>query len=239
MSKKKPPFGVVQFHLCKHFDIDPKEYLYLDQISNMQAGKRGKCNAPNDYFADLLNMSTRGIQKMNNRLIEKGLLTKYKGTEKRATDKFVSAKNGQVEDEQSAHDHEQSSHQARTKFTPSNEQSSPNKELDKEVDKEHINGYTDEYENIWKAYGRVGNKMQGYRACKKLSKADTAALVASIPKYLKHLRETNSLAYQRHLATYVNNRCWETDWEAETRRKQPKQASATTLSVNIRNLKSY
>lgn len=113
----------------------------------------------------------------------------------------------------------------------------------KEVTKKEVtknNSYGDEYENqIWIPYGRVGNKMQGYRACKKLSKADTAALVASIPKYLKHLRETNSMAYQRHLATYVNNRCWETDWEAETRRKQPKQASATTLSVNIRNLKSY
>lgn len=139
-NQNKPPFGIVQFHLCKHFDLDPKEYLYLDQVSNLQAGKLGKCTAPNDYFADLLNMSVRGIQKMNKRLVEKGLLVKLKGTEKRATDLFVNAKNGQLEHEQSSPNHEQSSPQTMNKVHGKHEQSSPNKESISNSNKKSNNG---------------------------------------------------------------------------------------------------
>ena len=46
------------------------------------------CVANNQYFADLLDISVRAVQKMSKLMIERGLLKKGKGTQKRVTDEF-------------------------------------------------------------------------------------------------------------------------------------------------------
>ncbi len=88
----KPKFGIVDYSAKKQLQITCSQYLYLYAISQMDGLEKFDfwCIATNDYFADMLDMSVRGVQKMNKVLIDKGLIRKGKGSQKRATDKFKS-----------------------------------------------------------------------------------------------------------------------------------------------------
>lgn len=70
---KELKYTYVDFVAIKKLDISINEYILCDIIYKLQA-KQGFCWASNDYFSNCLNMTERGIIKMIQRLIDKGVI---------------------------------------------------------------------------------------------------------------------------------------------------------------------
>jgi len=60
---EKPKFGIVDYSAKKQLKITCSQYLYLYAISQMDSLEKYDfwCIATNDYFADMLDMSVRGL----------------------------------------------------------------------------------------------------------------------------------------------------------------------------------
>jgi predicted transcriptional regulator len=69
-----PLYATVFYHIRKQLDLNWNEYIYLDMVYHLS--KDGWCYKSLDNIADDLGMVKSGVQKMRNRLIEKGLLKK-------------------------------------------------------------------------------------------------------------------------------------------------------------------
>jgi hypothetical protein len=70
---KELKYTYVDFIAIKKLNISINEYILCDIIYKLQA-KQGFCWASNYYFSNYLNMTERGIIKMIQRLIEKGVI---------------------------------------------------------------------------------------------------------------------------------------------------------------------
>lgn len=142
-DKKKFEYATVNFAKKKALKITAQQYLYLDCIRVMQANPKyqGWAYASNQYYAELFDMSVRGVQKITKTMTEKGLMIMGKGSLRKLSQKGYDILTYEL-DSPTNKVHlqgEQSSPQTRTKFTPSHEQSSPNSKRDKERDKESDN----------------------------------------------------------------------------------------------------
>lgn len=76
--KSELKYTYVDFVAIKKLDISINEYILCDIIYKLQA-KEGYCYAANEYFAKCINVTSRGVIKMMDRLITKGLVIKEKG----------------------------------------------------------------------------------------------------------------------------------------------------------------
>ncbi len=116
----------LNLEVCMSHDISYPEWILCEQIQFLSV-QRGYCYAKRKTLADALKMSVRGLQKMIDRLSEKGLIFKHENMTLKVTEKWLEFQEIREEKEvkKDTPSHEQSSPQARTKFTPSHEQSSP------------------------------------------------------------------------------------------------------------------
>jgi len=69
-----PLYATLLYGIRKQLDITWNEYVYLDMVYHLS--KDGWCYKSLDNVASDLGMVKSGVQKMRNRLIEKGLLKK-------------------------------------------------------------------------------------------------------------------------------------------------------------------
>lgn len=214
--------------------IKMNEYVFLKEVSILQAWEIGYCTKSNGSFAEDYGMSRSAIIRMAQRLEEKGLLKQGKGTYKRATDKFLQgvAKSDSDSSETlqlgvAKRDTRRSETLHKTRI---------------ETGKETLNKYTDEFERFWSTYGKVGNKRQAYKLWCKLSAEEKNQVMASLPKYKAYLAASG--ISPKHATTYLNkdNAHWETDWQhmkvTYAKGKDQKQ-TATTISMNFKNVKNY
>jgi len=108
----------LNLELCTSYDISYPEWILCEQIQFLSV-RKGYCYAKRKTLAEALKISVRGLQKMIDRLIEKGLLKRHENAALTVTEKWLNSQ--EIKDSS----HEQSSPLARTKFTPRHEQSSP------------------------------------------------------------------------------------------------------------------
>lgn len=71
----------------REFNITVAEAIFLDIVVGDLVGERW-CTLPKTKFAEVLNMSERGIFEIIKRLINKGLLVKAKNGNLKCTDKY-------------------------------------------------------------------------------------------------------------------------------------------------------
>lgn len=69
-----PLYATLFYHIRRELDLNWNEYIYLDMVYHLS--KDGWCYKSLDNIADDLGMVKSGVQKMRNRLIERGLLKK-------------------------------------------------------------------------------------------------------------------------------------------------------------------
>ncbi len=133
-------YSTVNFAKKKELGITAQQYLYLDSVRVLMSNPKynGWAYASNAYYAEMFDMSVRGVQKMGKVLSEKGLLILGKGSlRKISQNAYEIMTYEQSSPTNKVHPkHEQSSPQTRTKFTPKHEQSSPNNNKDSNKDKE-------------------------------------------------------------------------------------------------------
>lgn len=108
----------LNLEICISHDISYPEWILCSQVEFLSV-RKGYCYAKKKTLAEALKMSVRGIQKMTDRLIEKGLIEKGENMALMVTEKWLEFQ------EIKEISHEQSSPQVRTKCTHSHEQSSP------------------------------------------------------------------------------------------------------------------
>jgi hypothetical protein len=70
----------------------------------------------------------------------------------------------------------------------------------------------------WEAYGKVGNRFTAHRAWEKL-KPDRATLLAGISRY-QATKEWKD-GYRKHMATWLNARGWEDEYEPPPNGRSP------------------
>jgi len=211
---EKPKFGIVDYKAKKQLQITCSQYLYLYAISQMDGLEKFGfwCIAPNDYFADMLDMSVRGVQKMNKLLIHKGLIKKGSGSQKRATDKFKST----LLDTNKVHpSYEQSSPLSMNKVHPNHEQSSPYNNKISIVDNNKINNNSD-FDLFWDQYHKItaskkGPKDAAFKHWKKLNKSDKAKAIEMIGPYSKTVSESKYIVFAR---TYLADKRFNDEYEA-------------------------
>lgn len=69
--------------------------------------------------------------------------------------------------------------------------------------------YTSDFDIVWNAYLKVGNKMTAFAVYSKLTSQEKADIAVHIPTYILRHQETGNVAYIPHLTTYLRQRRWE------------------------------
>jgi len=65
------------------------------------------------------------------------------------------------------------------------------------------------FEEVWSAYGRVGNKQTSKGIWKKLKPKEREEIQKHIPRYINNHKSNDKLKYVPHFTTYLNQRRWE------------------------------
>jgi len=139
-------YATVNFKVKKYLKVTAQQYLYLDSIRVLQANPKykGWAYASNKYYADMFDMSVRGVQKMTDKMKAMGLLNSGVGSLRQLTQKAFEAMIYQKTTMNKVHPtHEQSSPLGMNKVHPTHEQSSPNNNNDSNKDKERDNSDSD------------------------------------------------------------------------------------------------
>jgi len=229
MEKQK--FGIIDYNAKKTLKITCSQYLYLYAISKMDSLDKYDrwCIANNQYFADLLDISVRAVQKMSNTMVESGLLIKGKGSKKRVTDKFRLAllTTNKVHPK-----HEQSSPFTTNKVHPKHEQSSPNNNSISIEDKNKINK-KDSLFLKWKTLFGALRSRKGVpeKRFKALSLSEIDQLFIKTKEYLAFL-DVVKWRDKKTAEAFLNKEFWNQDWveqknehlKKEGKDQQPKQA---------------
>lgn len=66
-------YTTIIFEVKEMLGVSLREYIYLDAVYHLQV-EQGWCYAKNEYFADLLEVSVREVQKIRAKLIDGGFL---------------------------------------------------------------------------------------------------------------------------------------------------------------------
>lgn len=83
-------YSIIDHNSRETLGLSLSEYIIADciyQLSNNPKNTSGSCSASNEYLADWLNISVRGLQKIIRRLEEKEIITNESGNRK-ITDKY-------------------------------------------------------------------------------------------------------------------------------------------------------
>jgi hypothetical protein len=131
-------YATVNFAIKKTLGVTSQQYLYLDSIRVLQANPKykGWAYASNKYYAEMFDMTVRGIQKMTDKMREKGLIESGSGSLRQLTQTAYEAMTYNKAMNKVHPSHEQSSPLDMNKVHPSHEQSSPNSNKDTYIDNE-------------------------------------------------------------------------------------------------------
>ena len=98
----------------------------------------------------------------------------------------------------------------------------------KELKKETNNLDDSEFENVWIAYGKKGNRKTSKAKFLKLSDAKREALTNHIPDYVFSTPEKQ---YRKNLETYINQECWNDEVIPNAENQPGKNAEGYRLSA--------
>ena len=83
----------------------------------------------------------------------------------------------------------------------------------KKVTKKDLNNTR--FEKFWNDYKKKVDRAKCQKKFNRLTIAEQDACLASVPLYIDYLKKTGGLGqYQKNPLTYLNGKCWETEWEA-------------------------
>jgi len=82
-------------------------------------------------------------------------------------------------------------------------------EKEEKEEKEEQEEQDDNFEEVWSAYGRVGNKQTSKGIWKKLKPKEREEIQKHIPRYINNHKSNDKLKYVPHFTTYLNQRRWE------------------------------
>jgi hypothetical protein len=86
--------------------------------------------------------------------------------------------------------------------------------------------YTEEFNDVWDAYLKVGNKVTSFSVWSKMTIPDKEAVKVHIPQYIQRHKDTGNVNYIPHLTTYLRQRRWEDELPYST----DKQKELTNVS---------
>jgi len=89
MSGETPRYATLLYEVRRVLDVSFTEYVYLDMVHKLSYDRW--CNKSLENCADDLGITKRGMLKMKNRLIERGLLKKNDDGYLKVTDKYIKA----------------------------------------------------------------------------------------------------------------------------------------------------
>lgn len=71
------------------------------------------------------------------------------------------------------------------------------------------NMYTEEFNDVWNDYLKVGNKVTSFSVWSKMTSTDKELVKAHVPIYIQRHKDTGNVSYIPHLTTYLRQRRWE------------------------------
>ena len=80
---------------------------------------------------------------------------------------------------------------------------------EEEEEQEQEEEQEDNFEEVWSAYGRVGNKKTSKDKWKTLKPKERDEIQKHIPIYINNHKSNDKLKYIPHFTTYLNQRRWE------------------------------
>ena len=84
-TEKVSKFAHLQYDVLHELEISIPEYWYLDMV--FQLSRFGWCNKKLENIAEDMRLTKRGVMKLRNRLIEKGLIVKGVANRVKTTEK--------------------------------------------------------------------------------------------------------------------------------------------------------
>lgn len=82
--------------------------------------------------------------------------------------------------------------------------------------------YTDDFENFWNEYGKIGSKQKALKVFKKIKGVDYETIIAGLRRYQSYARANAHWYHPQHASTWLNDRGWESEYPIEA----PKQSIA-------------
>lgn len=86
-QNETPLYATLLYHVIKELDVSIAEYFYLDMVHKLSYDKW--CYKSLDNCANDMNISKRGLIKMRDRLIDRGLLKKNLRGHLKVTEKYT------------------------------------------------------------------------------------------------------------------------------------------------------
>jgi len=123
MSKIKIKKSIsLNLEICISHDISYPEWILCEQIQFLSV-RKGYCYAKRETLADALKMTTRGLQKMIARLVDRGLLERHGKNNLIVTEKWLEFQEIPENKHEQSSDKDSSKHEQSS--PPKHEQSSP------------------------------------------------------------------------------------------------------------------
>lgn len=97
MNEKNYELGYTKIFgkVMKKYGLTPNEYMIVDLVSRLSQ-KKGYCWASRDWLAEEIGVTRQGLHKMIQRMVEKGMLFRTKGSKLMAKDSWGEETNGIV-----------------------------------------------------------------------------------------------------------------------------------------------
>lgn len=212
----------LQGWMIKNLELKGNELIIFAIIYGFSQGEQGVFNGSLQYLADWTNSTKQGVIKNIKNLIEKGLIIKNevkRGCIKYCeySSKFNGVKQSLIVDE--------------TKFNRTVKQSLPNNIVNT-IEEKYSTMYDSEFEIFWKKYPRHDCSKQmakkSYISTIKNNKATPEVIIDGLDKYCKQIKRSNTEnKFIKHAATWLNNQCWNDEYEIEPSKPQTERREPT------------
>lgn len=94
-----------------------------------------------------------------------------------------------------------------------NQQVTTNKNVKNDKNEEEVKETNSDFESLWAAYGRKGNKKTSLQKFEKLKQSDIDLIKIHLPEYVK---STPTIQFRKDFQTYINQECWNDEILAPT-----------------------
>lgn len=229
--------------------LKPNEKLLFSEITAL-SNKRGYCNASNNYFARLYDVTTVTASNWVNHLKERGYIDVemiYDGKQIKERRIFVNSNpikenfntpKEKVEDPIKENFKRGIKEKFKENITSINNTSN-NRSTAKAVDRVSDKQLKEDFEKLWKLYPRKEGKKKAFEAYKRAIKKDTTNkdIQTGIVSYLKHINAQGvAKQYIKQGSTWFNGECWNDEYVVDDNSSPVNQKNSNSFAPEKRTV---